>query len=44
MGNLGMYGSGIPLGLMVDKRGPHLNTLMGSITLGAGYYPLKLGG
>jgi MFS family permease len=40
-GNMGMYASGIPLGYMVDKRGPHPGVLLGSIALGAGYFPIK---
>jgi MFS family permease len=40
-GNLGMYASGIPLGYMVDKRGPHPGVLLGSLALGAGYFPIK---
>jgi MFS family permease len=39
-GNLGMYASGIPLGLLTDARGPRLTTLLGAITLGVGYYPV----
>lgn len=42
-GNVGMYASGIPLGYMVDKRGPHLNTVLGAFMLAAGYYPLVWG-
>jgi MFS family permease len=40
-GNMGMYASGIPLGYMVDKKGPHPGILLGSIALGAGYFPIK---
>ncbi|GFF35935.1 uncharacterized membrane protein YMR155W [Aspergillus udagawae] len=39
-GNLGMYASGIPLGLLTDARGPRLTTIMGAVTLGVGYYPI----
>ncbi|KAF2665016.1 MFS general substrate transporter [Microthyrium microscopicum] len=39
-GNVGMYASGIPFGYMVDTRGPRLNTVIGSVLLGVGYYPL----
>jgi MFS family permease len=42
-GNLGMYASGIPLGLLTDARGPRLTTLLGAITLGVGYYPVYSG-
>ncbi|RAH72668.1 putative MFS transporter [Aspergillus aculeatinus CBS 121060] len=41
-GNLGMYASGIPLGLLTDARGPRLTTFLGAITLGLGYYPIYL--
>ncbi|EAW14187.1 putative MFS transporter [Aspergillus clavatus NRRL 1] len=39
-GNLGMYASGIPLGLLTDARGPRLTTFLGAITLGFGYFPI----
>ncbi|KAL5364165.1 major facilitator superfamily domain-containing protein [Aspergillus floccosus] len=39
-GNLGMYASGIPLGLLTDARGPRLTTFLGAITLAIGYFPL----
>lgn len=38
-----MYASGIPLGLLTDARGPRLSTILGAITLGAGYYPIYQG-
>jgi hypothetical protein len=38
-----MYASGIPLGHMVDTRGPRPGVLLGSIALGVGYYPIKIG-
>ncbi|RAK96408.1 putative MFS transporter [Aspergillus ibericus CBS 121593] len=41
-GNLGMYASGIPLGLLTDARGPRLTTFLGAIALGIGYYPIYL--
>lgn len=41
MGNMGMYASGIPLGYLVDNKGPHPGVLVGSIALGAGYFPIK---
>ncbi|KAJ9666862.1 hypothetical protein H2201_002996 [Coniosporium apollinis] len=40
-GNVGMYASGIPAGLLIDKRGPRPAILLGAIALGAGYFPLK---
>jgi hypothetical protein len=42
-GNLGMYAMGIPMGLLTDARGPRLITLVGSILLALGYYPIYLG-
>jgi hypothetical protein len=42
-GNLGMYAMGIPMGLLTDARGPRVITLIGSILLGLGYYPIYLG-
>ena len=41
-GNLGMYAMGIPMGLLTDAKGPRLSTLVGSICLGLGYYPIYL--
>jgi hypothetical protein len=38
-----MYASGIPLGLLIDARGPRLTTILGAITLGVGYYPIYQG-
>lgn len=42
-GNLGMYAMGIPMGLLTDARGPRLITLIGSILLCLGYFPIYLG-
>jgi hypothetical protein len=42
-GNLGMYASGIPLGLMIDARGPRIALLIGAAALGGGYYPIHKG-
>ncbi|PSS25811.1 hypothetical protein M430DRAFT_64323 [Amorphotheca resinae ATCC 22711] len=39
-GNLGMYSMGIPIGMLVDTKGPRSAVLMGAILLGAGYFPL----
>ncbi|GES57230.1 MFS transporter [Aspergillus terreus] len=39
-GNLGMYASGIPMGLLTDARGPRLTTFLGAVTLAIGYFPL----
>lgn len=38
-----MYTMGIPMGLLTDARGPRVITLIGSILLGLGYYPIYLG-
>ncbi|OJJ47217.1 hypothetical protein ASPZODRAFT_132179 [Penicilliopsis zonata CBS 506.65] len=38
--NLGMYGSGFPLGLLTDTHGPRLTSLIGAFSLGIGYYPI----
>jgi MFS family permease len=40
MGNIGMYASGIPLGYMVDHKGPRPGVAIGCIALGAGFYPI----
>ncbi|TWU75577.1 hypothetical protein ED733_006466 [Metarhizium rileyi] len=38
--NLGMYSLGVPVGILVDKRGPRLFVLVGAFLLVAGYFPL----
>ncbi|QRD05999.1 hypothetical protein JI435_134180 [Parastagonospora nodorum SN15] len=40
--NLGMYASGIPMGIITDKRGPRPAAIIGMVTLLVGYYPIKL--
>jgi hypothetical protein len=40
---MGMYATGIPLGFLVDKRGPHLNTALGAFAIAGGYWPLRQG-
>ena len=42
-GNLGMYGMGIPAGLLIDRRGPKYGVAMGALALGFGYFPLHSG-
>lgn len=42
-GNLGMYASGIPFGLLVDSKGPRIAIIIGAFTVGGGYYPVYLG-
>ncbi|KAG5294542.1 MFS transporter [Histoplasma ohiense] len=39
-GNLGMYASGIPVGLLIDSKGPRPGMLLGILALGAGYFPM----
>lgn len=39
-GNLGMYACGLPIGMLVDKKGPRPAVLLGSIMLALGYFPL----
>ncbi|KAF6220614.1 hypothetical protein HO133_003047 [Letharia lupina] len=39
-GNLGMYSAGIPIGLLVDTRGPRPGALLGAVSLGVGYFSL----
>ncbi|MCJ1256468.1 hypothetical protein MMC24_004289 [Lignoscripta atroalba] len=39
-GNLGMYASGIPVGLLVDAKGPRPGVLLGSVGLGTGYFAM----
>jgi len=43
MGNIGMYASGIPLGMLIDTRGPRWGVALGIILFGAGYYPIAKG-
>jgi len=38
-----MYASGVPLGLVIDSRGPRLAILIGAVALGVGYYPIYIG-
>ncbi|KAI9055003.1 hypothetical protein LZ554_002145 [Drepanopeziza brunnea f. sp. 'monogermtubi'] len=39
-GNLGMYSTGIPVGILVDAKGPRPAVVIGAIFLGLGYFPL----
>lgn len=41
-GNLGMYACGLPIGMLVDKKGPRPAVLLGSIMLAVGYFPLYM--
>jgi hypothetical protein len=38
-----MYMAGIPVGLMVDNKGPRPGALLGSLSLGAGYFSMYRG-
>lgn len=37
-----MYACGLPIGMLVDKKGPRPAVLLGSIMLALGYFPLYL--
>ncbi|TVY80409.1 putative membrane protein [Lachnellula suecica] len=39
-GNLGMYTLGIPVGMLVDAKGPRIAVIIGAILLALGYFPL----
>ncbi|KAI1934102.1 hypothetical protein LOZ58_002470 [Ophidiomyces ophidiicola] len=39
-GNLGTYASGIPIGFLVDSKGPLPATLIGTVALFVGYFPI----
>lgn len=39
-GNLGMYSFGIPVGILVDSKGPRPAVVIGCLLLGLGYFPL----
>ena len=38
-----MYACGIPVGLLVDAKGPRPGVLLGSLGLGGGYFALYKG-
>jgi hypothetical protein len=40
---LGMYASGIPMGIITDRKSPRLAAIIGMFALLVGYYPIKLG-
>ena len=42
-GNLGMYTAGVPIGLLVDAKGPRPGALFGSASLAAGYFSIYKG-
>ena len=39
-GNFGMYTAGIPIGMLVDSRGPRPGVVLGAVALGIGYYSI----
>ncbi|KAL1305447.1 hypothetical protein AAFC00_002328 [Neodothiora populina] len=39
-GNIGMYASGVPFGILIDTKGPRWSVLVGAIALACGYFPL----
>lgn len=41
--NLGMYASGIPMGMITDRKSPRLATLIGMVALFVGYFPIHIG-
>lgn len=43
MGNLGMYASGIPVGMLIDAKGPRWGVALGIVFFAAGYYPIAKG-
>lgn len=38
-----MYATGIPVGLLVDAKGPIPGVLLGAVSLGIGYFPIYKG-
>ncbi|KAF2122398.1 major facilitator superfamily domain-containing protein [Lophiotrema nucula] len=38
--NIGMYASGIPMGLITDRKSPRLAAFIGMLALGFGYFPI----
>ncbi|KAF9638099.1 Major facilitator superfamily [Lasiodiplodia theobromae] len=40
-GNIGMYATGIPVGMLVDSKGPRPAAFLGAVLLILGYYPLQ---
>lgn len=43
MGNLGMYATGVPVGMLVDSKGPRWGVSLGIVLFAGGYYPLAGG-
>ena len=40
---LGMYTAGIPIGFIVDAKGPRPGTIFGGLAMGGGYLALQQG-
>ncbi|PVH92949.1 MFS general substrate transporter [Periconia macrospinosa] len=40
--NLGMYVSGIPMGIITDRKSPRLSGLIGMVALFVGYFPIHV--
>ncbi|KAH8725735.1 major facilitator superfamily domain-containing protein [Phaeosphaeriaceae sp. PMI808] len=40
--NLGMYASGIPMGIITDRKSPRMAAIIGMFALLVGYYPIKI--
>jgi len=38
-----MYASGIPMGIITDRKSPRLAAIIGMFALLVGYYPITLG-
>jgi hypothetical protein len=38
-----MYASGIPMGIITDRKSPRLAAIIGMVALLVGYYPIKIG-
>jgi hypothetical protein len=38
-----MYGAGVPVGFLVDSKGPRLGVMLGAFILGLGYALLNRG-
>ena len=41
IGNLGMYAAGVPVGILVDTKGPKPGVILGGICLGVGFLALR---
>lgn len=39
-----MYGGGIPVGILVDHKGPKPGVILGGTLMGSGYFAMHRGG